>query len=250
MVCLRFFSGFPTPYTTMTSSCTVNSPPNLSNAWWSVFRKISDTKLISNGSLFQRYLPYGVSKVVSLLDSSSNTTCQKPLRASIFEKTLALLRLGSTSSMTGRGCLSRLSALFSFLGSRQIRRSPDGLVATTMLLTQSVGSSTGSSTLRSVSLCSSAFNYGFTANGTRLDGHTVGGTVRSTSRCCSPSSLPTSPSNTSLNSSINWSAVFCLVSLMLPVAFTGATCSKFSLCTSKSPMCCITLVPVMVLNSL
>lgn len=80
---------------------------------------------------------------------------------------LARERLGSTSSITGRGYLSLFSALFS-CGCRQSHKSPDSFVAITRLFTQSVGSK---------------------------------------SRCCIPSNVPRSPSKTSLYSSMISSAV-------------------------------------------
>ena len=46
-------------------------------------------------------------------------------------KTFARARLGSTSSITGRGYLSLFSALFSCCGSRQSLRSPDVILQRT-----------------------------------------------------------------------------------------------------------------------
>ena len=71
-------------------------------------------------------------------------------------KTLARERSGRTSSMTGSGhrYLSLFKELLSCFGSRQSRRSPDSFVATTRLLTQSLGSSTGIKAPTSYSLSS------------------------------------------------------------------------------------------------
>ena len=153
--------------------------------------------------------------------------------------TFARARLGSTSSITGSEYLSLFSALFSCCGSKQSLRSPDSFVATTRLLTQSVGSSTGISTPMSVSLSSSALSLGLMAKGTRRDGAMVGGTEGSTSRCCNPSSVPKSPSNTSRYSSMIAWAVCCFVLTVV----AAATFSKFSSCTSIRPICCITAAP-------
>ena len=80
--------------------------------------------------------------------------------------TLAFDSSGNTSSITGMGYLSRLSNLLSSFGSIQILRSPDGFVAVTTLLTQSVSASIGAIMLNFVSFSSSFLSLSFSAKGT------------------------------------------------------------------------------------
>ena len=83
------------------------------------------------------------------------------------------------------GHLSRLRALLSPFGSIQILRSLEGFVATTTLLTQSVGESTGAITLKLVSLSNSYLSLGFNTM--------VGVTLGSTSSHCVPGRVSRSP---------------------------------------------------------
>ena len=119
----------------------------------------------------------------------------------------------------------------------QILRSPEGFVATTTLLTQSVGESTGAITLKLVSHSNSCLSLGFNAKGTRLEGDTVGVTLGSTSSRCVPGRVPRSPSKTSWYSLISWSAVFALAVSLLWGILTLATCLKLSGWISRSPTC-------------
>ena len=83
------------------------------------------------------------------------------------------------------GHLSRLRALLSPFGSIQILRSLEGFVATTTLLTQSVGESTGAITLKLVSLSNSYLSLGFNTM--------VGVRLGSTSSHCVPGRVSRSP---------------------------------------------------------
>ena len=83
------------------------------------------------------------------------------------------------SSVTENGWCFLLRALLRCLGSKQSRMSPNSFVGDktrlltqdkTRLLTQSVGSSIGFMIPRPVSLFNSFCNFGFSANGTLLDG--------------------------------------------------------------------------------
>ena len=96
--------------------------------------------------------------------------------------TLTFYSSGNTSSITGMGYLSRVRALLSSFGSIQILRSPDGFVAITTLLIQSVGASIGAITPNFVSFSSSCLSLGFSTKGTRLEGDIFG-------------DIPGSPSN-------------------------------------------------------
>ena len=125
------------------SSATHYKPSRPSSDCCSLVRKISEDTLHPNGILSQRYLPNGVLKVVSLLDSSSNTTCQYAFFTSSVENSFALDSSGRISSNTGKRKCSRLRALFKHYGSKHTRRSPFFFIVTTRLLTQSVGSCIG-----------------------------------------------------------------------------------------------------------
>ena len=111
--------------------------------------KISDIRLwkcsgaddIPNGSLWKRYRPKGVMKVVSREDSSERGICQKPAFASSFDITLAPASWARTWSTAGRGCCSRCTLSFSYVNSTQMRTFSLLFGTTTMPEHQSVGSS-------------------------------------------------------------------------------------------------------------
>ena len=95
--------------------------------------------------------------------------------------TVAFDSSGNTFSVTGMGYLSCLRALLSSFGQIQILRSPDGFVAITTLLTQSVGASIGAVTPNFVSFSSSCLSLSVSAKGTRLEGDIFGNIPGSTS---------------------------------------------------------------------
>ena len=122
--------------------------PSPSRAWLTRFWKISLDADRPNGSLFHRYLPKGVAKVVKRLDSSSSTQCQYPAVRSTVKKIFARASSGIKSSRIGSWCVSLFKAWFKGRGSIHTLRAPDFFVAITTLLTHAVGSSTFASTPR------------------------------------------------------------------------------------------------------
>ena len=92
--------------------------------------------------------------VVSLLDASFHVSITM-LCVNFNEHYIAFARQDSTSSIMGVGNLSHFNALFRCWESIQILSCPEAFVTTTMLLTQSVCSSTGVNRPRFVSLSNS-----------------------------------------------------------------------------------------------
>ena len=145
-----------------------------------------------NGNLFHLYLPKGVEKVVSSLDSSSSTQCQYPAVRSTVKNTLEHDSSGSKSSRIGSWYVSLLRALFRWRESMHTLWWPDLLVVTTTLLTQLVGSSTLDRTRRFSNQFNSPLNLSLSAVCVLRGGVTTGCAVSSTCRCTWPGRVPSS----------------------------------------------------------
>ena len=84
-----------------TSSAMHLTPGRPSNSWWRCFWNISLETLTPKGNRSQQYRPYGIAKVVSMLDSSSSSRCQNADAQSTLVNTRASVRSGNKSSTTG-----------------------------------------------------------------------------------------------------------------------------------------------------
>ena len=221
----------------------VRTPSRPSRAWLTWRWNISDETERPNGTRSQRYLPYGVEKVVRRLDSSSRTQCQKPERRSTVEKTLALASSGRASSRTGNWYVSRFRALLSGRGSTQTWMAPDFFVVMARPFTQCVVWVTGMITLISTSLLSSSLNLSFSADRILRGGAIVGFVSGSISRWTSPANVPSLLSNTSENLRTNSSSA-ASVCTTRSCRRGGVACTKFSLCTVVRPMCWAACAPL------
>ena len=152
------------------SSAIHKTPGKPSRAWHRRFWNISLETFKQKGSLTHLYLPNGVMKVVSKLDSSSSDKCQNANERSTFEKTLALDNSGNISSSTDNWYRSLLRASLSGLGSMQILTSPDFFIVATNWLVHSVGWSTGAKASSTTSLS----NYVFSSSRTLMDTERLG----------------------------------------------------------------------------
>ena len=119
-----------TPYMRM-SSVMLSIPSSPSRAWLPRFWKISLDVDGPKGSLFHRYLPKGVAKVVKRRDLSSSTQCQNPVVRSTVEKFFSRASSGIKSSRIGSWWVSLFQAWFNGRGSMHILRAPDFFVAIT-----------------------------------------------------------------------------------------------------------------------
>ena len=187
----------PTPKTRISSNIGL-IPSRPSRAYSNLLWNSSGAGDMPKGIRVQRNLPQGVPNVVRRLLSSSSCTCQKPFFASTTLKTLAFVRSGSRSSITGRGKWFLLSALFRGFGSIHNLIFPLLFLMTTIEEIQSVGTSTGCKMPILTKRSSSCFKGSFTAKGTFLTGSATGVTDLSISRWSFPLSFP-SPEKTSPN---------------------------------------------------
>ena len=93
-------SPLPTIRISSATGCTPRRP---SKAWSCLLWYSSGLLFRPWGILFQRYLPFGVLKVVNFELSWVNSTWQNPSLASITLNTFALLSSGNISSIVGIG---------------------------------------------------------------------------------------------------------------------------------------------------
>ena len=119
------------------------TPPRSSRIWDIVRWNISGAELIPNGSRLKQYRPCGVMKVVNRRDSSSSGSCQNPLLASSFEKTLLLPNFSRLSLTDDIGCTSRCTDLFRWVRSTLILTVPFAFCTGTMPEHHLVGTVTG-----------------------------------------------------------------------------------------------------------
>ena len=134
---------------------------------------------------------HGVINVVKSLDCSSSGTCQNPLFASSFLKTFPWPSLERLSSTDGIGCISRLTALFNWVKSTQMRTLPLGFGTQTIPEHHSVGTVTGEITFCLSIDCNSASTLGVRGWGTLLGLYRQNGVASSHSVIwCSVFSFP------------------------------------------------------------
>ena len=167
----------------MQTSSDIPTAPSQSSRIWSIFCWYMSCDIFRpNGHLNHLYLPNGVLKHVSRLDSSSRCIAQYPCFASSFVKCLAPASLWEISSRVGVLWCDPLMHLFSDFGFKHIRNA--------IAFTQSVGSFTFFITPMSSIFSSSLFNSSLMWTGYFLGGWMTGVALSTMCIFCFPGKLP------------------------------------------------------------